>query len=87
MGGPEAGNVRVVPDDDLGKIIQGDNGYLYQLHPLRMKGASNTMWFAYAANQHPMQMFLDMWREYSPTAQIKRSHDTLTYNKLRKPSE
>jgi len=83
IGGPEAGNVRIVPESE-GPEVKADNDWVYRIWPIRMPGDSNTVYFAYAANQHPLKMFIDMWREYSPSAQIKRSAETLTYSKLGK---
>jgi len=72
VGGPEAGNIRIVPDSH-GDVIKGDGDYLYRIWPIAMPGAKQKAFFAYAADQHPLQLFIDMWREYSPVAQIKRA--------------
>ena len=70
VGGPEAGNVRVIPESH-GDLIMGDHDFCYKIWPIRMQGASTSIYFAYAADQHPIQLFLDMWRDYSPAAQIR----------------
>jgi len=86
VGGPEAGNIRVIPES-FGDVVKSEGDYLYKIWPFRMKGSTQTMYLAYAADQHPMNMLLDMWREYSPAAQIKRGTggEMLTYQKA-KPS-
>lgn len=86
IGGPEAGNVRLVPDSH-GDILKSDNDYVYKVWPMSMPGDRTKIFFAYAANEHPIKMLIDMWREYSPAAQIKRDHlkdgHALTYNNLK----
>lgn len=71
VGGPEAGNVRIIPESH-GEHIKADHDYVYRIWPMRMVGDKSTAYFAYAADQHPLQLYIDMWREYSPVAQIKR---------------
>ena len=71
VGGPEAGNVRIIPESH-GDHIKADHDYVYRIWPIAMKGTTQQAFFAYAADQHPLQLFIDMWREYSPVAQIKR---------------
>lgn len=85
IGGPEAGNVRVVPESH-GEYLQTDGGYVYRIWPFKMKGDRRTVYFAYDAQEHPIKMLIDMWRDYSPTAQIKRDVDKgqLTYSTLGK---
>jgi hypothetical protein len=70
VGGPEAGNVRVIPDSH-GDMVQGANDYVYRIYPISLPGNKQRAFFAYAADQHPLQMFIDMWREYAPAAQIR----------------
>ena len=83
IGGPEAGNVRVVPESH-GDRIKTEGEYIYRIWPTAMKGSKDIAHFAYADDQHPMNMFMDMWREYSPVAQIKRNDPSIaqTYQKL-----
>ena len=86
IGGPEAGNVRVIPESH-GDVIMGDHDFLYKIWPIKMQGTKNSIYFAYAADQHPLQMFLDMWRDYSPAAQIRGDMDVATtYQKAGKRS-
>jgi len=80
VGGPEAGNVRIIPES-MGEMFQGERDWIYQLVPFKLGGSNDIMYFAYAANEHPLLMLRDMWREYSPVAQIKRASDVTTYNK------
>jgi len=87
VGGPEAGNVRVIPDS-AGEYVQSEADYVYRIYPISLPGNSKKAFFAYAANQHPLQLFIDMWRDYSPAAQIRGRMDgvTETYQKARKVS-
>jgi len=71
VGGPEAGNIRVIPDSH-GEYIKSDGDYIYRIWPVKMSGQTQAAFFAFAADQHPIGCFLEMWREYSPVAQIKR---------------
>ncbi len=73
VGGPEAGNIRIVPESHGDTIKADEQDWVYRIWPIRMRGANTTAYFAYAENQHPMQLLIDMWREYSPTAQINRA--------------
>ena len=82
VGGPEAGNVRIVPES-MGDVMKADGDYLYKIWPFKMAGHSQTVHFAYAADQHPLNMLIEVWREYSPAAQIKREAGIETYQKLR----
>lgn len=84
IGGPEAGNVRIIPES-VGDLVQGINDYIYKIWPIRMPGTKHVMYMAFAADQHAMQMFLEMWREYSPAAQIRRdATEAITYQKAGK---
>jgi hypothetical protein len=83
VGGPEAGNVRVVPES-VGEYLQSENDFIYRIIKLEMPGHKGVMWLAGAADQHPMEYFLEMWREYSPAAQIQRQTNALTYNVAKK---
>ena len=87
IGGPEAGNVRIIPEAD-GDYVKADNDWLYRIWPMRMPGDKRTVYFAYAEDQHPLHMLIDLWREYSPAAQIQRdTGNPLTYSKLGKQSK
>lgn len=81
IGGPEAGNIRIIPESH-GDVVTGDADTVYKIWPMRMQGDKRTIYFAYVANEHPINMLIDMWREYSPVAQIKRGQDTLSYNRV-----
>jgi hypothetical protein len=86
VGGTEAGNVRVIPESHGDVIRGGERGIeeYYHIWPIRLKGADDVMYLAYDADKHPMQMLLEMWREYSPVAQIKRNNPDVapTYQKV-----
>jgi len=73
VGGPEAGNVRIIPESH-GETIAADHDWIYRIWPIRIPGSNEIAYFAYAADQHPLKLFIDMWREYSPVAQIKRNN-------------
>ena len=83
VGGPEAGNVRVIPES-YGDRVMGEGDYVYRIWPMRIAGDTRTAYFAYGADQHPLNMYLEMWREYSPVAQIKRNDPSIaqTYQKV-----
>ncbi len=85
VGGPEAGNVRVIPES-AGENVTGDGDYIYRIYPISLPGNSAKAFFAYAADQHPLNMFIEMWREYSPAAQIRSSLPGVaqTYQKVKK---
>lgn len=82
VGGPEAGNVRIIPDS-FGDMVMSDNDYVYRIYPISLPGNTQKAFFAYAADQHPLQLFVDMWRDYSPAAQIrgKLPGVSMTYQK------
>jgi len=83
VGGPEAGNVRIVPESEGDMLAAGD--YVYKIWPFQMQGHTAKMFFAYAADQHPMNLLLELWREYSPAAQIRRdATEAITYQKAGK---
>jgi len=89
VGGPEAGNVRIIPESAGEYFQEGD--WIYRLIPFKLdagtgknrsgSNSSATMYFAFAANQHPLTLLRDMWREYSPAAQIKRGSEIRTYQR------
>ncbi len=81
VGGPEAGNVRIVPEDHT--VLKGDNDWLYQIWPVRMRGDKRVMYVAFDATKAPIEAFLEMWQEYSPAAQIRRdASEALTYQRV-----
>jgi len=83
IGGPEAGRVRIIPES-VGDHVQCDD-YVYRIWPMRMEGDNRIMYFAFDASQHPLQMYVQMWREYSVVAQIKTHDPTIaqTYNTVK----
>lgn len=82
VGGPEAGNVRLVPESE-GDHLMGEHDFVYRIWPIRIHGDKRTIHFAYAADQHPLEMYIDMWREYSPAAQIRGATGAIqTYQKV-----
>lgn len=85
VGGPEAGNVRIVPESHGEKII-ADDDWVYRIWPIRIPGSKDVAHFAYEAGTHPLRLFIDMWREYSPVAQIKRNDPSImkTYQNMKK---
>ena len=82
VGGPEAGNVRVVPES-FGDVLQGEADFMYKVWPFNMTGHKATMYLACSADQHPMEMLLELWREYSPAAQIKTKTGIETYQRVK----
>ena len=82
IGGPDAGNIRIVPESH-GDMLQADHDYVYRVWPVAMAGTKQKIFFAYAADQHPIKMFIDMWRDYSPTAQIRRgATEAISYQRV-----
>lgn len=75
VGGPEAGRARVIPEShgDLIKAGREDDGsqYVYRIWPFQMAGHKKPMYFAFAANEHPLRLLYAMWEEYSIAAQIR----------------
>ena len=70
IGGPEAGRARIIPESH-GDHVMGPNDYLYRIWPINMTGSPKPIYFAFAADQHPMKMLFAMWEEYSIAAQIR----------------
>lgn len=83
VGGPEAGRVRVIPES-VGQYVKSEGDFIYRLVKMQMPGHSGTAYFACSADQHPMDMFMEMWREYAASAQIKAGISDLTYNRAQK---
>lgn len=85
VGGPEMGNVRIVPESH-GDTIGADHDWVYRIWPIRIPGSTDIAYFAYDADRHPLNLFIEMWQEYSPVAQIKRGDPAiaLTYQTLKK---
>lgn len=81
VGGPQAGNVRKIPEGD---DLVNDGDFIYRIFRYAMPGDQLCVYIAYAANQPPIHALVDMWREYSEVAQIKRgiTDEGKTYNKL-----
>ncbi len=71
--GPNAGQVRVIPDAD-GEFVQSGD-FVYRIVPFRMKMSgykdTPTMWFAFDEQEHPIRLLFKMWEEYSIAAQIR----------------
>lgn len=83
VGGPEAGTVRSVPES-AGEYLQAEGDYIYRVWTYKFVGNKEAVHFAYRADAHPANLFVELWREYSPTVQIKRAADALTYQTLQK---
>ena len=72
IGGPDAGQVRIIPED-IGQVASGD--WIYHIHPIQFHGTAKPLWFAYNADVHPAQMIVDLWESYSTTESLKRATD------------
>jgi hypothetical protein len=70
VGGPEAGNVRLVPEGN--DRLRSDDGYMYAVHGIAMPGDQRVIFIAFEEGRSPIEAIVDIWREYSETAQIKR---------------
>lgn len=73
VGGPLAGDVRVIPES-AGEFLKAadDSDYHYRLFPLQFSNNSHVFWFAFDAQKDPSGFLIDMWNEYCPSAKIKR---------------
>lgn len=80
VGGPEAGNVRMVPESH-GDIVFGEDRYPYRIHSFR--AGNDQLHIAYEQGSHILNAVVDMFREYAPAAQIKRESGITTYQKPR----
>jgi hypothetical protein len=69
VGGPEAGNVRTVPED-VAVLSSGD--WEYAITGLSFVGDSRKLWFAFDRYRSPADLILELWDEYCPAAMIKR---------------
>jgi len=70
IGGPEAGRMRIIPES-AGKNVVGEGDFIYRIWPFSMPGAKEVLHLACAADQHPINMLIKMWEEYSVSAQIR----------------
>lgn len=81
VGGPDAGRVRIVPEGI--EMLAGDEDWMYKIHTMRFSDGQ-PVYFAFAANEHPGKMFVQMWREYSPAIMIKGDVEYQTYQAIRR---
>ncbi len=73
VGGPLAGDVRVIPES-VGEILKADvdGDYFYRIFPVGFSHRAEPYWFAYDAQKDPSGFLVEMWDEYCPSAKIKR---------------
>lgn len=81
VGGPEAGIARSVPES-FGEFVKSRDGeFVYRIH--HFKVGNDTLYIAYENGNHILNAIVEMFREYSPAAQIKReTGQTLTYQSI-----
>jgi hypothetical protein len=82
VGGPDAGRIRVIPES-AGEFVKGEHDWVYQIRTLSFGPGEEPIHFAFAADQHPGQMFVQLWREYAPAIQIKGDELYHSYQKIR----
>ena len=71
VGGPEAGNTRIIPESAGETIKSGD--WVYRIIAMALRDyPGKTLYFAYDAQKHPFGFLQEMWHEYAPAATIKR---------------
>lgn len=86
VGGPDAGRVRLVPES-AGDYLMGEGDYLYRVWTYKFKDYNTAVHFAYRSDAHPANLFVELWREYSPAMQIRHGIDRgKTYQTVRPKS-
>lgn len=81
VGGPDAGVARKIPESYGNFVKHPDGEYVYQIHAFRV--GKDELYVAYRQGDHILNAIVEMFREYSPTAQIKReTGQTLTYQHI-----
>ena len=73
VGGPLAGDVRVIPES-VGELLKAEEGsdYHYRVFPVQFSHNTQPFWFAFDAQKDPSGFLVEMWNEYCPSAKIKR---------------
>ena len=56
--------------ESVGDFINSGD-WVYRIYPFKMNNATQTLHFAFAANEHPIKLLYKMWEEYSVSAQIR----------------
>lgn len=81
VGGPEAGNVRSIPES-FGDYVKAEDGeFVYRIWPFKV--GKDQLFLAYENGNHILNAIVEMFREYSPAAQIKRETGvTAAYQKI-----
>lgn len=69
VGGPNAGQARIIPES-AGEFVGAAGDFIYRIIPFAILG-TKVIYFAYAADQHPVKLLYKMWEEYSIAAQIR----------------
>lgn len=84
VGGPLAGDVRIIPDS-VGEFIKAadDSDYHYRMFPLQFSHNTQAFWFAYDAQKDPSGFLVEMWDEYCPSAKVKRGLQITQFGKDR----
>lgn len=77
IGGPEAGNARMIPDS-YGDVVKAEGDFVYRIYPLR--NGKDVAYFACPDGYHILNALVDMFREYAPAMQIKG--DIRTYQSI-----
>jgi hypothetical protein len=81
VGGPDAGVARKIPESYGDVVKHPDGEFVYRIHAFRV--GNDVLHIAYENGNHILNAIVEMFREYSPTAQIKReTGQTLTYQHI-----
>lgn len=80
IGGPEAGRARAIPDS-YGEFVKAEDGeYVYRIYEFR--AGKDVLHLAFRNGDHILNGIVEMFREYSPAAQIKRETADKTYQTI-----
>ena len=76
IGGPCAGQARIVPEGDGNLIKDAETGFVYKIWPFKESTSNRQLWLAFEHGRDPLQMLVKMWEEYSISAQIRGGDHT-----------
>ena len=78
VGGPDAGVARKIPESYGDYVKHSDGEYVYKIHSFRV--GKDELHIAFRAGDHILNAIVEMFREYSPAAQIRGA--TKTYQNI-----
>lgn len=80
VGGPDAGVVRNVPESYGDYVKHPDGEFVYKIHSFRV--GKDQLFIGFQQGDHILNAIVEMFREYSPAAQIRRETGTQTYQSI-----